>query len=61
MDTQISKGYFRDVFVLEKGYIFTLRGTTVSWKSKLQHRVALSTMEAEYIAISTALEFYFSY
>ena len=35
-------------------YIFTLGGTAVSWKSKLQHRVALSTMEAEYIAISKA-------
>ena len=36
------------------GYIFTLGGTAVSWKSKLQHRVALSTTEAEYIAISEA-------
>ena len=35
-------------------YIFTLGGTAVSWKSKLQHRVALSTTEAEYIAISEA-------
>ena len=36
------------------GYIFTLGGTAVSWKSKLQSRVALSTTEAEYIAISEA-------
>ncbi|CAJ2648559.1 unnamed protein product [Trifolium pratense] len=36
------------------GYIFTLGGTAVSWKSKLQHSVALSTTEAEYIAISEA-------
>jgi len=36
------------------GYIFTLGGTTVSWKSKLQHRVSLSTMEVEYIVISEA-------
>jgi len=36
------------------GYIFTLGGTAVSWKSKLQNRVALSTTEAEYIAISEA-------
>jgi ATP-binding cassette subfamily B (MDR/TAP) protein 1 len=36
------------------GYIFTLGGTVVSWKSKLQRRVALSTTEVEYIAISKA-------
>jgi len=35
-------------------YIFTLGGTAVSRKSKLQNRVALSTMEVEYIAISEA-------
>jgi len=34
------------------GYIFTLGGTAISWKSKLQGRVSLSTTEAEYIAIS---------
>ena len=37
-----------------KGYIFTLGGTTISWKSKLQGRVSLSTTEAEYVAISEA-------
>jgi hypothetical protein len=36
------------------GYIFTLGGTAVSWKSKLQNRVALSTTESEYVAISEA-------
>ena len=36
------------------GYIFTLGGTAVSWKSKLQSRVALSTTEAEYVAMSEA-------
>ena len=36
------------------GYIFTLGGTAMSWKSKLQYRVALSTTEAKYIAISKA-------
>jgi len=35
-------------------YIFTLDGTTISWKSKLQERVSLSTTEAEYVAISEA-------
>jgi len=36
------------------GYIFTLGGTAMSWKSKLQNKVALSTTEAEYIVISKA-------
>jgi len=36
------------------GYIFTLGGIAVSWKSKLQNRVALSTTKAEYITISEA-------
>jgi len=35
-------------------YIFTLGGTTISWKSKFQGRVSLSTTEAEYVAISEA-------
>ena len=35
-------------------YIFILGGTAVSWKSKLHHRVFLSTTEAEYIATSKA-------
>jgi len=34
------------------GYIFTLGGTTISWKSKLQGRFSLSTTEDEYVAIS---------
>jgi hypothetical protein len=32
------------------GYVFTIGGTTVSWISKLQKVVALSTIEAEYAA-----------
>jgi hypothetical protein len=32
------------------GYVFTIGGTTVSWISKLQKVVALSTIEAEYVA-----------
>ena len=31
------------------GYVFTVDGTTISWISKLQQVVALSTMEAEYV------------
>jgi len=36
------------------GYIFTLGGTTISWKSKLQGRVSFSTTEAEYVVIVEA-------
>ena len=32
------------------GYVFTLAGATVSWVSKLQTVVALSTTEVEYMA-----------
>ena len=39
------------------GYIFQIGGTAVSWKSKKQSCVALSTAEAEYMALaSTAQE-----
>ena len=33
------------------GYVFILNGAAVSWKSKLQSVVALSTAEAEYMAL----------
>jgi hypothetical protein len=36
------------------GYVFTLAGGPVSWMSKLQNIVSLSTMEEEYIASSHA-------
>ena len=36
------------------GYVFTMVGTTVSWISKLQQVVALSTTEAEYVATTEA-------
>uniref|UniRef100_A0A151UIC2 Retrovirus-related Pol polyprotein from transposon TNT 1-94 n=1 Tax=Cajanus cajan TaxID=3821 RepID=A0A151UIC2_CAJCA len=35
-------------------YIFTLGDTTVSWKSKLQVRVSLSTTKVKYVAILEA-------
>ena len=38
------------------GYIFTLFGGPVSWKSQLQSIVALSTTKAEYIAATEAMK-----
>ena len=35
-------------------YVFTVGGIVVSWISKLQQVVALSTMEAEYVAATEA-------
>lgn len=36
------------------GYVILAFGCPVLWKSKLQTEIALSTMEAEYVALSTA-------
>ncbi|KAE8693764.1 putative galacturonosyltransferase-like 4 [Hibiscus syriacus] len=36
------------------GYVYTLEGTAVSWVSQLQKIVALSTTEAEYVAVTEA-------
>ena len=38
------------------GYVFCIGGCAVSWKATLQHVVALSTMEAEYMAITEAIK-----
>jgi hypothetical protein len=38
------------------GYIFFINGSPISWKSKLQPTVALSTTEAEYMALSLAVQ-----
>lgn len=38
------------------GYVFTLYGTTISWRSMLLSVVALSTTEAEYIAMTEAVK-----
>ena len=37
-------------------YVFTLAKAPVSWKSTLQSTVALSTTEAEYMAITEAVK-----
>ena len=36
------------------GYVYTLGGTAISWVSKLQKIVALSSCEAEYVAVTEA-------
>ena len=38
------------------GYVFMLSGSAISWRSKKQTSVALSTAEAEYIALSSAAQ-----
>ncbi|KAH9762147.1 Integrase catalytic domain-containing protein [Citrus sinensis] len=38
------------------GFVFTMCGGAISWKSSLQSAVALSTTEAEYIALTEAVK-----
>ncbi|GJS68836.1 retrovirus-related pol polyprotein from transposon TNT 1-94 [Tanacetum coccineum] len=38
------------------GYVFTLAKAPISWKSTLQLTIALSTMEAEYMAMTEAVK-----
>lgn len=38
------------------GYVFLLQGGAISWCSKRQPTIALSTTEAEYMALSTATQ-----
>ena len=38
------------------GYVFQIAGGPVSWRSKKQGTVALSTAEAEYVALSSAVQ-----
>ncbi|GJZ78949.1 retrovirus-related pol polyprotein from transposon TNT 1-94, partial [Tanacetum coccineum] len=38
------------------GYTFLVQGCVVTWKATLQHVVALSTIEAEYMALTEAMK-----
>jgi transposase InsO family protein len=38
-----------------EGYIYFLNGGAISWKSRKQNNLAMSTVEAEYMALSTAI------
>lgn len=40
----------------QSGYVFTLYGVVVSWKSRQQAVVALSTTEAEFMALTVAVK-----
>ncbi|KAJ9544171.1 hypothetical protein OSB04_023878 [Centaurea solstitialis] len=44
----------RDDYRSQSGYVFTLNGGAISWKSSKQDTIADSTTEAEYIAASDA-------
>ena len=44
----------RDSVLSRTGFVITFCGCPVTWSSKLQTEIALSTTESEYIALSTA-------
>ena len=46
----------RETLIRGDHYIVTIGDNMVSWESRLQHLVALSTTEAEYIAITNAIK-----
>ncbi|CAA7045319.1 unnamed protein product [Microthlaspi erraticum] len=46
----------RDKRKSTSGYVFTVGGNTISWRSNLQPVVTLSTIEAEYIALTEAVK-----
>ncbi|KAJ9548930.1 hypothetical protein OSB04_021473 [Centaurea solstitialis] len=52
--TDADLGGCKKMFKSTTGYIFTVGGTAVSWMSRLQKSVALSTTEAEYMAVAEA-------
>jgi hypothetical protein len=46
--------HLRDNVLSRTGYVITFCGCPVSWTSKLQSEIAVSTTESEYIALSSA-------
>ena len=38
------------------GYLFSIGGCVISWRTKLQSEIAMSTMESEYVAMSMAMK-----
>ncbi|KAK6123380.1 hypothetical protein DH2020_042881 [Rehmannia glutinosa] len=59
----VLKGYVDSNYANDKdnrksttSYVFTLCGSCISWKSQLQHIVALSTTESEYVVVTEALK-----
>ncbi|GJT04514.1 hypothetical protein Tco_0838976 [Tanacetum coccineum] len=54
MDADYAKDPDKDRSIIE--YMFTVHGCVVSWKTTLQHVVALSTFEAEYMALTKVVE-----
>ena len=47
---------YKDTRKSTSGFVFTMAGSPVSWRSKQQATVALSTTEAKYIALSRAAQ-----
>ena len=45
-------GECKDTQRLTSGYVFMMAGRPVTWSSKYQATVALSTVEVEYVAMS---------
>ncbi|GKD00841.1 hypothetical protein Tco_1171115 [Tanacetum coccineum] len=54
VDSNYTKALDKDRYIT--GYTFLVQGCVVSWKAMLQHVVALSTTEAEYMALTKAVK-----
>nr|GEX90347.1 retrovirus-related Pol polyprotein from transposon TNT 1-94 [Tanacetum cinerariifolium] len=52
----VDSDYVKDPDKGRSGYAFLVQGCVVSWRATLQHVVALSTTEAEYMALTEAVK-----